>query len=258
MKHPSEEHSVFHIELMSELVDDTCSELFSVDFPSLSDFDDMYSCDDCTDNKLCVLCAEIDAALQGDIFPTGEVVDEAVYAVEALDIPAAPSTPSIEQPPNLELKQLPGNLKYAYLESDEKLLVIISSNLDFDQENKLLRVLKKRGKGIGWTLDDISDISSSMYIHRISLDDEKKVVRQPHNPLIVDVVKNDITFTCPFDTFTFRRTFFDPGIKGEGTDKNFKVNGQRLKLFHESSMPEAETVEELSLEKSSYPPVAIT
>ncbi|PNX65684.1 hypothetical protein L195_g062721, partial [Trifolium pratense] len=39
----------------------------------------------------------------------------------ALNIPAAPSTPSIEQPPNLELKQLPGNLKYAYLESDEKL-----------------------------------------------------------------------------------------------------------------------------------------
>ncbi|MCI84459.1 hypothetical protein A2U01_0105737, partial [Trifolium medium] len=35
-----------------------------------------------------------------------------------------------------------------------------------------------------------------------------------------------------------------------------KVNGQRLKLFHESVMPEEETVEELSLEEPSYPPVA--
>ncbi|MCI76987.1 hypothetical protein A2U01_0098257, partial [Trifolium medium] len=42
-------------------------------------------------------------------------------------------------------------------------------------------------------------------------------------------------------------------IKGVGTNKVFKVNGQRLKLFHESSMPEEETVEELSLEKPSYP-----
>jgi hypothetical protein len=45
-------------------------------------------------------------------------------------------------------------------------------------------------------------------------------------------------------------------IKSAGTNKVFKVNGQRLKLFHESSMPEEETVEELSLEKPSYPPAA--
>ncbi|MCI09862.1 hypothetical protein A2U01_0030953 [Trifolium medium] len=45
-------------------------------------------------------------------------------------------------------------------------------------------------------------------------------------------------------------------IKSAGTDKVFKVNGQRLKLFHESSMPGEETVEELSLEKPSYPPAA--
>ncbi|PNX70965.1 hypothetical protein L195_g057921, partial [Trifolium pratense] len=55
------------------------------------EFADVYSCDDdCTDTNLCVVCAEIN--LQGDIFPAGEVVDEAVneavYAVEALDIPA--------------------------------------------------------------------------------------------------------------------------------------------------------------------------
>lgn len=38
-------------------------------------------------------------------------------------------------------------------------------------------------------------------------------------------------------------------IKSVGTDKIFKFNGQRLKLFHESYMLEDATVEELSLEK---------
>src|SRR3954467_118352 len=61
-----------------------------------------------------------------------------------------PSLPSIIQPPSLELKELPGNLKYAYLEHNEKLPVIISSNLDLNQEDRLLQVLKRHKKAIGW------------------------------------------------------------------------------------------------------------
>ena len=45
-------------------------------------------------------------------------------------------------------------------------------------------------------------------------------------------------------------------IKSACTDKVFKVNGQRLKLFHESLMSEEEIVEELSLEEPSYPSAA--
>src|SRR3954468_14805063 len=89
---PLEEHSIFQIESLSENVDDTRNDLLSSDFPSLSDFDDVYSCSDCTDTNMCVVCAEIDAALQGNIFTTGEVVDEVVYAVE-LEISAAQNTP---------------------------------------------------------------------------------------------------------------------------------------------------------------------
>jgi hypothetical protein len=192
MKHPSEEHSVFQMELLSEIVDEFNLDLFSGD-PSLSGFDDDYSCDDCTDTNLCVACAEIDAFLLDDNYPTGEVVD---YAVKALDITAAPAKPSIEQPPSLELKPLPENLKYAYLECDKKLPVIISSNLNFDQENKLLQILKKHKKAIGWTLADIPGISPSMCMHRILLEDGAKTVRQPQrrlNPLILDVVKKEVT-----------------------------------------------------------------
>jgi outer membrane murein-binding lipoprotein Lpp len=58
-----EEHSVFQIELFSEVVDEAYSDLFSVDFLSFSGFDDIYSCDDCTNTNLCAVCAEIDVAL---------------------------------------------------------------------------------------------------------------------------------------------------------------------------------------------------
>ena len=41
-------------------------------------------------------------------------------------------------------------------------------------------------------------------------------------------------------------------IKSTGTDKVFKVNGQRLKLFHQSAVPEDVSIEELSLEAPNY------
>src|SRR3954471_17682442 len=71
---PLEEHSVFQIEFLSETVDDTCTDLLASDFPSLFDFDDVYSCSDCTDTNICVVCDEIAAVLQGNISTTGEVV----------------------------------------------------------------------------------------------------------------------------------------------------------------------------------------
>src|SRR3954470_10332197 len=249
---PLKEHSVFQIELLSETVDDTCIDLFADDFPSLSGFDDVYSCDVCTDTKICSICAEIEVALKVDILTTEDVANEVVHAADTLDIPTTPRTPSIEQPPSLELKPIPENLKYAYLEMNEMLPVIISSNLDFDLENKFLQVLKKHKKAIGWTWTEISDISPSMNLHRVSTEggDETKVVRPPLDLLISDVVEKKIT--CPFDTFIYRRFFFDPGIKGEGTNTNFKFNGHYPKLLHESPTLKEENVEDISLGKASY------
>src|SRR3954466_7266660 len=105
-----EEHSVFQIELLSENVDDTCTGLFPDDFPSLSGLDDVYSCDVCTDTKICSVCAEIEVALQVDILTTDEVANEVVHVDETLDTPAAWNKPSIEQPPFIELKPILKNL----------------------------------------------------------------------------------------------------------------------------------------------------
>ena len=82
------------------------------------------------------------------------------------------------------------------LEDKEKFLVIISASLAAEQEEKLLLVLKKHKKAIGWTLADISGISPSTCMHRILLEDGAKPVRQPQwrlNPIILDVVKKEVT-----------------------------------------------------------------
>ncbi|GJR47685.1 reverse transcriptase domain-containing protein [Tanacetum coccineum] len=49
---------------------------------------------------------------------------------------------SIEEPPKLELKELPSHLEYAYLEENEKLPVIIAKGLKDDEKEALLNVLK--------------------------------------------------------------------------------------------------------------------
>ncbi|GJT20425.1 hypothetical protein Tco_0890362 [Tanacetum coccineum] len=49
---------------------------------------------------------------------------------------------SIEEPPDLELKDLPAHLEYAFLEKDNKLPVIISKDLKEDEKVKLIEVSK--------------------------------------------------------------------------------------------------------------------
>ncbi|GKD75480.1 hypothetical protein Tco_1333762 [Tanacetum coccineum] len=48
---------------------------------------------------------------------------------------------SIEEPPELELKDLPSHLEYAYLEENDKLPVIIAKGLNNDEKDALLKVL---------------------------------------------------------------------------------------------------------------------
>ncbi|GJU95572.1 reverse transcriptase domain-containing protein [Tanacetum coccineum] len=48
--------------------------------------------------------------------------------------------PSIEEPPELELKDLPSHLEYAYLEENDKLPVIIAKSLKDDENEALLKM----------------------------------------------------------------------------------------------------------------------
>jgi hypothetical protein len=55
-----------------------------------------------------------------------------------------PTNTSIVQTPNLELKQLPEHLAYAYLGENKMLPVIVATNLSLGEEEKLLRVLREQ------------------------------------------------------------------------------------------------------------------
>ncbi|GJZ64861.1 reverse transcriptase domain-containing protein [Tanacetum coccineum] len=66
--------------------------------------------------------------------------------------------PSIEEPPELELKDLPSHLEYAFLEGTDKLPVIISKELKEEEKSALLKVLKSHKRAIAWKISDIKVI----------------------------------------------------------------------------------------------------
>ena len=61
-----EDHSLFHIDLLDDLVDDF---LDTNKFTYSSDFD--YTCVDCTDSVMCSACLEIETYLQSDFNDVG-------------------------------------------------------------------------------------------------------------------------------------------------------------------------------------------
>ncbi|CAN6700807.1 unnamed protein product [Malus baccata var. baccata] len=115
--------------------------------------------------------------------------------VEHLEPSRSHLIPSIVKAPTLELKPLPPHLKYAYLAEFETLPVIIASDLNPNEEDKLMRVLKESKSAIGWSIADIKGISPTMCMHRILLEDGSKSTREPQrrlNPHMKEVVRNEV------------------------------------------------------------------
>ncbi|GJR57884.1 reverse transcriptase domain-containing protein [Tanacetum coccineum] len=86
---------------------------------------------------------------------------------------------SLKEPPtDLELKPLPDNLKYVFLEEPSFLLVIISSQLSTQNKSKLISVLKKHKEAFAWKTTNTPGIYLSFCKHKIQLLDDKKPVVQ--------------------------------------------------------------------------------
>ncbi|GJV65674.1 reverse transcriptase domain-containing protein [Tanacetum coccineum] len=103
---------------------------------------------------------------------------------------------SLEEPPtDLELKPLPDNLEYVFLEGPSFLPVIISSQLSKEKKSKLISILKKHKQAFAWKTTDIPGICPSFCKHKIQLLDDKKPVVQKQrrlNPNMQEVVKKEI------------------------------------------------------------------
>ncbi|GJU64945.1 reverse transcriptase domain-containing protein [Tanacetum coccineum] len=101
---------------------------------------------------------------------------------------------SIEEPLELDLKDLPSNLEYAFLEENDKLPVIIAKGLKNDEKDALLKVLKSYKRAIAWKLTDIKGINPRFCTHKILMEDDYKPMVQSQrrvNPKIHEVIKKE-------------------------------------------------------------------
>nr|GEY04754.1 reverse transcriptase domain-containing protein [Tanacetum cinerariifolium] len=102
---------------------------------------------------------------------------------------------SIDEPPEVELKDLPLHPEYAFLEGDDKLPVIIAKDLSDEEKTPLITVLKSHKRAIAWKLSDIKGIDTKFYTHKILMEEDFKPAVQHQrrvNPKIYDVIKNEV------------------------------------------------------------------
>nr|GEY68188.1 reverse transcriptase domain-containing protein [Tanacetum cinerariifolium] len=102
---------------------------------------------------------------------------------------------SDDEPPEVEIKELPTHLEYAFLGENENWPVIISKDLSVNEKSALINVLKSRKKAIAWKLTDIKGRDPEFYSHKILLEDDfsPKVQSQRRvNLKIHDVVKKEV------------------------------------------------------------------
>ncbi|RDY12464.1 hypothetical protein CR513_02740, partial [Mucuna pruriens] len=235
MKHPTEDHSLFGIDMIEELVEeyfqlDGCSEDIE-DFAGNAyvtyylgsiieeaGYEEVRNLPNSEDNNDDI--ADLD--FEVELF---EVIDQACNhenleckKVKIMSAHLVPSSiqvgqtdpkPLIENspstPPPMELKPLPIHLKYAYLDNEQQFPVIIANNLCQEQEDKLLNVLRQHKKAIGWKLSDLPGINPSIYMHSILMEKEIKPIRQKQrrlNPTILDVVKKEVTKFLLYESST--------------------------------------------------------
>ncbi|GJW84573.1 reverse transcriptase domain-containing protein [Tanacetum coccineum] len=158
---------------------------------------------------------EIEACLTNDSIPPG--IDDADFDPEGdllllekllNDDPSSPLPPkelhfeeiktiksSIDDPLELELKDLPSHLEYAFLEGTDKLPVIISKELKDEEKAALLKVLKSHKRAIAWKISDIKGIDPSFCTHKILMEDDFKPAVQHQrrvNLKIHEVIKKEV------------------------------------------------------------------
>ncbi|GJY32414.1 hypothetical protein Tco_0415909 [Tanacetum coccineum] len=151
-----------------------------------------------------LLLEEADAFLALDDDPTSPEVDESYYdpegdilILEAL-LKSDPSRPpnhgnylpmkigngklklceaktaksSIDEPPEVELKDLPPHLECAFLEDNNKLPAIIAKDLSVDEKTALIKVIKSEKQAITWKLSDIKGINPEFCSHKILMEED--------------------------------------------------------------------------------------
>nr|GEU77345.1 reverse transcriptase domain-containing protein [Tanacetum cinerariifolium] len=128
------------------------------------------------------LLEEVDAFLALEDDPTSPEVDQSyvdtegdILLLEELKIcEVKTDKSSIDEPPEVELKDLPPHLEYEFLKGDDKLPVIIAKDLSVEEKTALITVLKSYKRAIAWKL---SDIKGHAGFYRRFIQDFLKIAR---------------------------------------------------------------------------------
>ncbi|GJV92204.1 reverse transcriptase domain-containing protein [Tanacetum coccineum] len=130
----------------------------------------------------------LDKFLNND--PSSPLFLKAIKAVELKN-----EKSSVNEPPELELKDLPSHLEYAFLEGTNKLPIIIAKNLKDEEKECLIKVLKSHKQAIAWKLFDINGIDPQFCTHKILMEDDFKPAIQHQrrvNLKIYEVIKKEV------------------------------------------------------------------
>ncbi|GJS50127.1 hypothetical protein Tco_0600248 [Tanacetum coccineum] len=164
------------------------------------------------------LLEETDAFLAIEGEPISPEIDDSYYDSEGdillleeflNDDPSSPPLPpqelkvvepkneksSIDEPPKVELKNLLPHLEYAFLESTDKLPIIIAKDLKDKEKAALIKVLKLHKRALAWKISDIKGINPEFCTHKILIEDDfKPAVQQQRrvNPKIHEVIKKEV------------------------------------------------------------------
>nr|GEW37417.1 reverse transcriptase domain-containing protein [Tanacetum cinerariifolium] len=134
----------------------------------------------------------------GDILYLEKLLNDDPSQLPPMDLKQAEETKaksSIEEPPELELKELPSHLEYDFLEETDKLLLIIAKDLKDVEKEALLKVLKSHKRAIAWKISDIKGIDPRFCTHKILMEEDYKPTVQSQrrvNPKIHDVIKKKV------------------------------------------------------------------
>nr|GEW20265.1 reverse transcriptase domain-containing protein [Tanacetum cinerariifolium] len=100
------------------------------------------------------------SGMDGDICLIKKLLNDDPFQLSPMDLKQGEVIKEkslIEEPSDLELKELPSHLEYAYLEGANKLPVIISKDFKVDENEALLKVLKSHKRAIACKITDIND-----------------------------------------------------------------------------------------------------
>nr|GFA80054.1 reverse transcriptase domain-containing protein [Tanacetum cinerariifolium] len=128
----------------------------------------------------------LESFLNNDPEPSSNQKDYFSSVRKDLKVVEPKNQSSDDEPPEVELKELPPHLEYAFLGENEKWPVIIAKDLNVNKKTTLINVLKSRKKAIAWKLTDIRGMDPEFYFSP-KVQSQRRV-----NPKIHDVIKKEV------------------------------------------------------------------